>query len=286
MTLSSQTIHQSHPSQPQSRLWNIASMLYILGVHWSVFNWTQRRPRSSGSGPTPVWNIYSTQKCLHVGTFAIKPTSVVRDLGVLLDSKLSMRQHIGKLKGLCYYHLRRLKKIWRILGHTITCRLVSAFVSSSLDYCNSTLAGLPKFTIAHQQRIQNAAVRLLCSLGSREHVTKSLHELHWQPIRFRIMYKLCLMMHHVHARCSPGYKKETITPTAGLAHCSRLRSSASTNYELPALHHKIGEWAFSYAGPASWNSLLNERRSISDTTKFKTCLKTHLKQTRFTHLTL
>ena len=32
---------------------------------------------------------------LHVGVVAIKPTSVVRDLGVLLDSELSMRQHIG-----------------------------------------------------------------------------------------------------------------------------------------------------------------------------------------------
>ena len=46
------TIHRSHPSQPQSRIWNIASMLlYILGVYRSVFSWTQRRPRSSGSGP-------------------------------------------------------------------------------------------------------------------------------------------------------------------------------------------------------------------------------------------
>ena len=65
------------------------------------------------------------------------------------------------------------------------------------------------------------------------------------------MYKLCLMMHNVHTGCSPGYIKETLTPTAGLPNCSRLRSSASTNYELPALHHKIEEQAFLYAGPAS-----------------------------------
>ena len=68
--------------------------------------------------------------------------------------------------------------------------------------------------------------------------------------------------------------KEILTPTAGLPNRSRLHSSASTNYELPALHHKIEERAFSYAGPASWNSLPTELRSISDTTKFKTCLKT------------
>ena len=61
-----------------------------------------------------------TDLSLHVGTVAIKPTSVVRDIGVLLDSELAMRQHIGKLTGLCYHHLRRLKKVRRVLSHTIT----------------------------------------------------------------------------------------------------------------------------------------------------------------------
>ena len=115
-------------------------------------------------------------------------------------------------------------------GPTITCKLVSAFVLSWLDYCNSTLAGLPKSTIVHLRRIQNPAVCLMCGLGPRDPVTKSVHELHWLPIRFRIMYKLCLMMHNVHTGISPGYIKETLTPMAGLPNCSRLRSSASTNY--------------------------------------------------------
>ena len=124
---------------------------------------------------------------VHVGAVAITPTSVVRDLGVLLLSELSMRQHIGKLTRLCYYHLRRLKKIRHILGPTITCRLVFAFASSRLDYCNSILAGLPKSTIAHLQRVQNAAVRLVCGVGQGDHVTKSLRELHWLPIRVQVV---------------------------------------------------------------------------------------------------
>ena len=120
-------------------------------------------------------------------------------------------------------------------------------------------------------------VHLVSGLRPRDQVTKSLRELHWLPIQFRIMYKLCLMMHNVHIGCSPGYiTKEILTPMAELPNRSRPCSSVSTNYELPTLHHKIWERAFSYASPASWNSLPNELRSISDTTKFKTCLKTHL----------
>ena len=154
-------------------------------------------------------HLQHTDISLHVGAVANKPSSVVRDLGVLLDSELSMRQHIGKLTRLWYYHLRRLKKIRRILGHTITCRLVSASVSSRLYYCNSTRAGLPKSTIAHLQRVQNAAVHLVCGLVPRDHVTKSLRELNWLPIRFSIVYKLCLMMHNVHTGYRPSYIKET-----------------------------------------------------------------------------
>ena len=133
-----------------------------------------------------------------------------------------MRQHISKLIVLWYYHLRRLKKFRRILGSTITCRLLSAFVSSRLDYCNSILAGLSKSTIVHLQRIQNAAVRLACGLGPRDHMTKSLHELHWLPIRFLIVCKLCLMMYNVYTGCSLCYIKEILTPTAVLPNPSSI----------------------------------------------------------------
>ena len=197
--------------------------------------------------PASLKRLQHTDISLHVGSVTIKPTSVVRDFGVLLDSELSMRQHIGNITGLFYYHLQRLKNVRRILGPTNTCRLVSAFVSSRLDYCNSILAGLSNSTIGHLLHVQNAAVHRVCGLGPCAHVTKSLHELHGLPIRFCIVYKLCLMMHNVHMICCPRY----ITPTAGLptGNRSRLHSSASINYELPVLHHKIGERDFSRA---SW----------------------------------
>ena len=135
-------------------------------------SYTQRRLRSSGLGPSAsLKRLQHTDISLHIRAVAIKSISVVRDLGLLLYSELSMRQDIGNLTGLCYHQLRRLKKIRRILGPSITCSLMSAFVSSRLDYCNLTLAGLPMSTIAHLQRVQNAAVRLVCGLGPRDHVT-------------------------------------------------------------------------------------------------------------------
>jgi len=36
----------------------------------------------------------------------IKPVSVVRDLGVLLDEELTMNQHISKTACVAFYHIR------------------------------------------------------------------------------------------------------------------------------------------------------------------------------------
>ena len=161
-------------------------------------------------------------------------------------------------------------------GYCVTCRFVTAFVTSRLDYCNAFLAGLPQSTIAPLQRVQNAAVRLVSGLRPRDHVTSFLRELHWLPIRYRIIYKLCLTMHNAHVGRSPRYIIDAHSPIADMPNRGRLRSSASIKYELPALRLKRGERAFSYSGPAYWNSLPSELTSIRDTQTFKSRLKTHI----------
>ena len=127
----------------------------------------------------------------------IEPAAVIRDLGVLLDSELSMKQHVCKVAAACFYQLRRLRQIRRRVGQDVTTRLVLALVTSRLDYCNSVLANLPQSTIEPLQRVQNAAARLISNLGLREHVTPSLIQLHWLPIGSRVQYKLCTLMHSI-----------------------------------------------------------------------------------------
>jgi len=92
----------------------------------------------------------------------------VRDLVVMLDSELTTQRHVNKVASACFFHIRRLKQIRRLLGPEVTATLISAFMLSRLDYCNAILAGLPKVTIAPLQRAQNAAARLL---PPHDHVT-------------------------------------------------------------------------------------------------------------------
>ena len=152
----------------------------------------------------------NTDLTLHVDSDVIKPVSVVRDLGVLLDQVdrglcLSMKQHISKVTSTCFYQLRRLKQVRRILGQGITTRLFTAFISSRMDYCKAVLAGLPKSTLAPLQRVQNAAARLILGISPNDHVTPALQQLRWLPITYQIIYKLSILKHLVHTGRSPTY---------------------------------------------------------------------------------
>ena len=220
-------------------------------------------------------NRRSRSQSLHRANI-IKPVNVVRDLGVYMDSELSMKHHISTVVRACFFHLRRLKSIRRILGADVTSGLVSAFVTTRMDYCNSILAALPQSSIDPLQRVQNAAARLITGTGTRDHITPALRSLHWLQVKFRITFKLCVLMHLVHIGRAPAYLSDIVTATADLPSRGRLRSSNTFRYELPILKRKFGEIGFSYAGPKAWNDLPFALQELTDTYTFKRQLKTHL----------
>ncbi len=55
-----------------------------------------------------------------------------------------------------------------------------------------------------------------------------------------------------------------------------LRSLGSSQLEIPRVHTKQGESAFSYYAARSWNQLPEEIRCAKTLSTFKSSLKTHL----------
>ena len=54
-----------------------------------------------------------------------------------------------------------------------------------------------------------------------------------------------------------------------------LRSFGSSNYTVPRTRTKLGDRAFSVAGPVIWNSIPESIRSVDNIHTFKRLLKTH-----------
>jgi len=213
---------------------------------------------------------------LNLNGTIIHPADTVRDLGAYFDSEMTMRNHVSRLTRSCFYHLRRLRSIRRNLDRSVTQQLVSAFILSRLDYCNVLLADLPAATIAPLQRVQNAAARLVLDLKPYDHITHALFTLHWLPIKFRIIYKLCLLVHKSLNNRSPTYLTELFQKISTIPSKTSLRSSSTQDLVIPRTNTRIGDRAFSVAGARCWNNLPDDLRCISDGIAFKTRLKTHL----------
>ena len=91
----------------------------------------------------------------------LQTSEYVRDLGITLDKHLTLQKHIKNVCKSASWGIYRIGKLRRLLDKASTERLVHAFVSSHLDYCNSLLAGLPTSYLSPLQCIQNTAARMI-----------------------------------------------------------------------------------------------------------------------------
>ncbi len=57
-------------------------------------------------------------------------------------------------------------------------KLVHAFMTSRLDYCNALLGGYPASSITSYNTIKNAAARVLTRSKKYDHITPILQSLH------------------------------------------------------------------------------------------------------------
>ena len=115
---------------------------------------------------------------LHDGTegTVIKPSTSVRNFGVIFDSELSMSEHVCSVTRTCFYHLRLLRFVRNSLKPDCAKMLVHAFVSSKVDYCNSLLYGATAQVTRRLQAVMNAAARLISGFKRFNHIMPAVRD--------------------------------------------------------------------------------------------------------------
>ncbi len=201
-------------------------------------------------------------------------SSTVKNLGVILDSNLSFENHISNVTKTAFFHLRNISKLRNMLSVSDAEKLVHAFMTSRLDYCNALLGGCPASSINKLQIVQNAAARVLTRSRKYDHITPILQSLHWLPIKFRISYKILLLAYKALNDLAPAY----LTNLLSRYNPNRsLRSQNSGLLVVPRIAKSTkGGRTFSYLAPKLWNSLPENVRGSDTLSLFKSRLKTHL----------
>ena len=165
-----------------------------------------------------------------MGNAQIPFKQCVKNFGFTLDCHLTMNAHVSNIARTCYFELRRLASIRRFLTSTATATLVSAFVLSRINYCNSLRFGSTHDVTSHLQRIQNYAARVILRLPMSSSITIHLKSLNWLPVKVRSTYKIACLCYHCHSSTAPSYvtdmlyKKPLHTRNTRSAHTSCLFS--------------------------------------------------------------
>ena len=78
-----------------------------------------------------------------IGDTVVDCSSQVKDLGVIFDRVLSLRQHVSYTSKTCRFHLRNISRIRKYIPQDTSVILVKSLVMSRLDYSNGLFYGLP-----------------------------------------------------------------------------------------------------------------------------------------------
>lgn len=98
--------------------------------------------------------------------------------------------------------------------------------------------------------------RLICNESKYCHITPLLVDLHWLPVKFRIEFKILLIVFKIFKGLAPTYVSFLITPKP-ISKYNLRSSSDSTLLSYPNVKPKatLGERAFLFAAPKLWNAV-------------------------------
>ena len=210
---------------------------------------------------------------IQIGNTMVQAVRSAKNIGAILDSDMSMTQHINSTIRCCYAHLRKVAYIRPYLTQNATETLVNSLITSRLDYVNALLFGLPDTSMNKLQLLQNSTVKLIFKKKKTDHVTPLLKSLHWLPIDFRVQYKINLLTYKTLHKKAPKYLENIITSYKPVR---QLRSSTQGRLEEKRAHHKrSGDRAFSVCAPKLWNTLPEHVRNCNTIETFKKSLKSH-----------
>ena len=133
---------------------------------------------------------------------------------------------------------------------------------------------MPNVLVAKLQRVQNVAARIVTGTKKHSHITPILRELHWLPVKFRIEYKIGLIVFKCLHAMGPSYLAELLHPYVPTR---SLRSASKGLLQVPKSRLvTFGARSFASFAPGLWNDLPYALRNLESLDIFKSMYKTYL----------
>ena len=217
--------------------------------------------------PKNILKEINVQGVLFHDNTCIRFISSTKDLGILMDQRLTFEPQILNLKRDCFRLLRNVVKRRYLFSNEQLKLIVNSIIVCKLDYCNSLYYGVNKHLLNQLQLIQNAAAKAIVGLYKFDHLGDTLKDLHWLPIIYRIVFKILLIVF----KCLNGMGPDYLCSMLNFAHFNH-----SIYLVEPRTFSSFGDRSFQKIAPKLWNDLPCHIKKASSLETFKSSLKTYL----------
>ncbi|XP_058050467.1 uncharacterized protein LOC131203825 [Ahaetulla prasina] len=202
-------LYISTPDHPNEAVEVLSRCLEAVRV-WMGRNRLKLNPSKTEWLWMPASRYSQLQPRLTVGGESLAPMERVRNLGVLLDGRLSFEEHLATVSRRAFYQVRLVRQLRPFLDRDALCTVTHALVTSRLDYCNALYLGFPLRCTRRLQLVQNAAARVIEGATRGSHITPILRRLHWLPVVFRVHFKVLVTTFKALHGIGPGYLRDRL----------------------------------------------------------------------------
>jgi hypothetical protein len=202
---------------------------------------------------------------IRVGSINVSFKEKVRNLGIMLDSHLTLKYHTSKITRSAYLSLRVISRQRRCLNYTARKMAVQALVHSQINFGLGLLNGITTSQVQCLQRVINATARFTSGIRPRESITPFLRENNWLPVKYQIQFKNLCLVFQAASGTSPSYISDMCKVYN--SPCN-LRSNDGYTLVVPRTNSYLGDRAFSVFGPKIWNELPLNIRNVNKYSTF------------------
>ena len=150
------------------------------------------------------------------------------------------------------------------------------YIITRLDYCNSLYHELPAYQLKTLQLAFDRAARLIVGISPRERITPILIDLHWLPIKARIVFKIYVLTYIALNTGKPAYLRNKLNRFTSELGVSIRHLHDPHRLNEPRMNKEIGTRSFKYSAPRLFNRLSRSVKDSGNLKVFKKKLETFL----------
>ena len=189
---------------------------------------------------------------------SLQPSTEVKNLGIVFDSRLSWDQHISLLTRRCFGMPIGLVHLRHYLPETVLSTLVSALVLSHVRYCLTVYGNGTAKNMDRIQKILNFSARVISGRKKYEHISDVQRELGWLSAPDLVRCHTLMSAHRVLINGEPEGLADQYCRCREVRH---RRTRQDDALRAPRCRTACGQRRFAYRSVHMYNAL---RTSLTD----------------------